>query len=302
MCGIGLALVTGEIFVRISTADQSNYVIEMWRYAKLLKVESLDPSIGHVHRPNQKEQLQQVIIRTNSLGLRGDELRSDDQVKHRIAVIGDSIALGWGVAEEGTFSSLLNKELGKQYEVLNAGVGNMNLAQIVAHWNSIQPKIPVETVILLVSARAAEKRVMPSHNWFLQHSALAAVSSTIIQRVALGREGRNNLVEHYKNLWTENKGLVSDAFSHLRENQIKNKYNVILVVIPEANDMKNYKFGFINSSVKDFARQYNWKIVDPIDQLDDVDSVNWHVSKNDIHLNQKAFDIISKLVAPLFDK
>lgn len=299
ICGISLALLAGEAFVRISTADQSNYVIEMWRYAKFLKVESSDPAIGHVHRPNQVEKLQQVDIRTNSIGLRGAELRSDDQVKHRVAVIGDSIALGWGVKENGTLSALLNKDLGNSFEVLNAGVGNMNLAQIIAYWGSIQPKLPVQTVVLLVSARAAEKQIPPSHNWLLQHSALAALSSTIIQRIILGSEGKNNLVDHYRELWSNNRNVVVESFARLRENQLKNNYRVIIVVIPEANDMKDYKFSFINNTVGELASKYNWNFIDPLGRLDDVDSANWHVSKNDIHLNDKAFNIISKMISPL---
>lgn len=296
LIGVTLALLVGELFVRVATSDQNNYVMEMWRYAKLIKQESADPAIGHEHQPNQQAQLQHVELRTNSLGLRGPELRSDEAVQHRIAVIGDSIALGWGVTEDQTLSSQLNHKLGSHYEVLNVGVGNMNLSQIVAHWQAVNSKVAVDTVVLLVTPRAAETQSVPTSNWLLQHSALCALLSTVVQRVSVGGQGKSNLVEHYQALWSANNPMIVQSFERLAALQSRNKFQVIVVEIPEANDMNHYAFGFINDAISKATAPYNWHIVDVLPALQGVETSQWYVSKNDIHLNGQAFDVIAELV------
>ena len=50
----------------------TNYDIEMWRYARELKVRSGDPSLDFEHLRNKSAVLQNVDIRLNEWGLRGD--------------------------------------------------------------------------------------------------------------------------------------------------------------------------------------------------------------------------------------
>ena len=58
-------------------------------------------------------------VYVNSLGLRDDE---DSLKGPEIIVIGDSFAMGWGVEQEETFASLIEKESG--LKVLNAGISS----------------------------------------------------------------------------------------------------------------------------------------------------------------------------------
>ena len=51
-----------EIILRIKHSIIPNYDIEMWKYAKELKVSVSDKSIGHVHRPNKSGIFQKVEI------------------------------------------------------------------------------------------------------------------------------------------------------------------------------------------------------------------------------------------------
>src|ERR1035441_2780708 len=69
-----VALGLGEVVLRVKNSSMRNYDIEMWRYAKELKVRSDDPLLGHEHRPSSQALLQSVEIRTNELGLRGGPL------------------------------------------------------------------------------------------------------------------------------------------------------------------------------------------------------------------------------------
>ncbi|OVE76099.1 hypothetical protein BVX98_06365 [bacterium F11] len=61
-----------------------------------------------------------TTVRINSLGMRGSEVDLS-QDKKRLLILGDSIAVGWGVEEESMFSTLMGKEL-KNWMILNMSV------------------------------------------------------------------------------------------------------------------------------------------------------------------------------------
>jgi len=299
--GIILAILAGEALIRVATSDQKNYVIEMWRYANTLKQKSNDPEIGHEHRPNTAETLQGVEIKINSLGLRGDEIKPDHLVQHRVAVVGDSIALGWGVKTEETLSQQLQAKLSHDYEVINVGVGNMNLSQIIAHFSKINEIVEIDTIVLMVSPRAAEVQRKPSNNFILQHSVLAALISTFSQQLTLGVNNKSDLVNSYKKLWLEGETRENmlNAFNRLSELEAAKKFKVIVLMIPDTNDMQNYSFQFINDTVKSVAENKSWKFFDPLPLLKNKESIHWQVSKNDIHLNSNAFTVIAEELALL---
>ena len=56
-----------ELFLVVKSEMVPSYDIEMWKYSKTLKVRSLDPRIGHVHKKNASANLQNVDIRINGL-------------------------------------------------------------------------------------------------------------------------------------------------------------------------------------------------------------------------------------------
>ena len=117
-----LALCLAEALVRIKNSSMSNYDIEMWRYARELKVPSTNPVLGHEHKKGSSAVLQSVKIRINDLGLRGDEISQKQQGKRRILFLGSSVTLGWGVNEEETMTEnekWLTKQLTKTIELLD---------------------------------------------------------------------------------------------------------------------------------------------------------------------------------------
>src|SRR5204863_3148131 len=109
--------------------------LEMWKYARDVKRIATDPVIGHEHAPNRQAWLMGVDFRTNSKGLRDREI-SYERVpgKLRIAMVGDSITVGWGVPFDDTFSKRIERlyaAAGVDAEVINLGVGNYNTIQEV---------------------------------------------------------------------------------------------------------------------------------------------------------------------------
>jgi hypothetical protein len=158
---IGLLMVLGslvvgafciELFVRAFVDDGMHFDLEMWKYARNLKVISDDPSIGHVHRPNSQMRLMGVDVKINSNGLRDREIPYERTgPARRILMLGDSFTEGWGVPLEQTFSKRIErlyKERATSAEVINTGVGNYNTIMEVSYFLNEGYKYRPDIVVL----------------------------------------------------------------------------------------------------------------------------------------------------------
>jgi hypothetical protein len=109
------------------------YELEMWRYARDVKVRDMQPDLGHRHRPNAEAQLMGVKVTTDSRGFRSSEiLEKAPPGVARIAFVGDSTTLGWGVAQNKTAAARVTAALaagGRKVDSYNLGVGNHNTLQ-----------------------------------------------------------------------------------------------------------------------------------------------------------------------------
>jgi lysophospholipase L1-like esterase len=88
-------------------------------------------------RPNARGLQAGALFKNNSAGFRGPE-RSEAKAPgtFRIAVLGDSVAMGHGVAYEDAYPSRLERALagrtpGRRYEVLDFGVGGLNAPAVI---------------------------------------------------------------------------------------------------------------------------------------------------------------------------
>ena len=87
-------------------------------------------------RPNLRAQNAGALFETNSAGFRGRERTlAKAPGALRIALIGDSFAMGWGVAEEQTYAFRLEQSLGARtdppVEVLNFGLAGLDTVAAV---------------------------------------------------------------------------------------------------------------------------------------------------------------------------
>jgi hypothetical protein len=99
-----------ELWGRTIVDDGMQFDLEMWKYARDVKMISPDPLIGHEHRPNRRTHLMGVDFATNSRGLRDREFALEHEPGViRIVMLGDSVTLGWGVPEESTFAKRLER-------------------------------------------------------------------------------------------------------------------------------------------------------------------------------------------------
>lgn len=71
---------------------------------------------------------------------------------YRVLVVGDSLTYGWGIAEPGTFTALLNEWLGRDYriEFLNLGMPGAQSEDILKNIKKFVPQLKPDLVIYAV--------------------------------------------------------------------------------------------------------------------------------------------------------
>lgn len=298
--GLVLACIAGEVLVRVATASQQNYLIEMWRYATLLKRESADPVIGHEHVPGASASLQGVEVSINTLGMRGPEPDLATPGKQKIVIIGDSNAMGWGVPEAETLRGQLAADLGPSAEVMTTGVGNMNMTQIVANWLRYSETVRPQTVIVLATVRAPAVQDSERAGWLVRHSQLYALLVSFAQIAVQNTPGREALVDHYKALWQGGPGFeaMEKALDRLKVNQSAEGYRVIVMLVPEPHSYQPYLFGFTSDIMRREAQERGWVFLDPLPQLQQKPAESYWVSNSDVHFNADAFHVMANVLKP----
>ncbi len=113
-------------------------------------------ALGFRLRPRQHSYTADKPFRTNAMGLRGPERsREKPAGSRRVLLLGDSIAFGYGVAEQDSFAqqleALLNRaDPGRSYEVINSGVPSFNTRQEVAFFREEGVGLDPDVVILAI--------------------------------------------------------------------------------------------------------------------------------------------------------
>jgi len=300
LLGILLACAAGEGLVRVATASQHNYLIEMWRYATLLKQGSADPVIGHEHIPGASASLQGVEVTMNSLGMRGPEPDLVTPGKHKVVIVGDSIAMGWGVPENETLRGQLAAGLGPDAEVMTTGVGNMNMTQIVANWLRFADVIRPDTVIVLATVRAPAVQDADKAGWLVRHSQVFALFVSFVEMVMHNAPGETGLVDAYQKMWAGGAGrtAMDAALDRLKADQAKHGYQVLVLMVPEPHSFQPYQFSFASNTMRAESERRGWAFLDPLPELRKQPAENYWVANNDVHPNAKAFQVMADLLKP----
>jgi lysophospholipase L1-like esterase len=301
------ALLVSEGILRVKNSSMKNYDIEMWRYARELKVKSADPSLDFEHRKSKSAVLQNVEIRLNEWGLRGVPVAPAGAGKRRILFLGASTTLGWGVREEETVEKRLERMLatdGEPAEVLNAGVGNYNAERYVSRFLKQLTGLNPTDIVVQYFMRDAEELPPGGGNILLRHSELA-VTMWIAYHRLLDRSGEANLIEHYRKVYEPDQpGLVmmESELKKLAGYARQHRIRLYFMMLPDVHDLVDYKFGFVHDVMRNFAEQNGYIYVDLLPVMKGLRPEETWAMPGDPHPNAYAHKLMADAIFPLIER
>ena len=156
-----------EVTIRLFDPLGARYLLELQEY---FKPTALDTILGHRHQPNEQIRFRPWTFETNSDGLRGPELPGNKAANvFRVLVLGDSVAMGWGVPWEETVGPLLSPMLsakrGAPVEVVVSATGSWNTISEVRDLYTRFGRFDPDAVILLYSNNDTDFRPDLGPEW-----------------------------------------------------------------------------------------------------------------------------------------
>lgn len=229
----------------------------------------------------------EYIFNTNSQGFRGlkeYKIEKRDDVK-RIIVLGDSVALGHGVADDETFSFVLEKmlnEKGIKSEVINMGVSGFGTAEELIQYENLSKNYRPDVIILsyfpndpynnavsglykLINSRLIKDnnsyepalRIrdnlnrLPFYNFLAQHSHLLNFLRNYFSQQYIKKLGRA------RNVWEGNPDnpddhieneyleLTAALLNRFKEVCANDKVKLIFLDIPQKNLKSNFPYRLV---------------------------------------------------------
>jgi lysophospholipase L1-like esterase len=283
--------------------------VEMWRYARLVKIESSDRKIVEEHRPNADEMLMGARVRTDGHGFRLPDPATEAQRRpddRKIVALGDSVTFGWGASDAGTWPAQLERLLndrcprqgGRRATVHNAGIGNCNSSMEVARYRERIRSLHPDWVILGYSYNDAEPDPVPATNPFLWRSALLSLAWARTTRLS----GPYHSYEpYYKGLyrdglpgWEHAKQALRDLGAMLREDHIP----ATMILLPELHEPKNFgPFAGIFAKAAEVGRESGFEVIDPSAAFPPGPGDSFWVSREDAHPNDRGQKIFAEALA-----
>ena len=272
------------------------YELEMWKYARQVKMRDANPEIGHRHRANARANLMGAPVRTNAHGFRGPELAEKAAPGvARIAFVGDSITMGWGVREEEMFSHRILAALqksGRKVDGFSLGVGNLNTVQELALYRDVGQRMKPDIIVLAYFINDAEP--MPKYgnpNWFDEHSAAWVVLSYRLDTLSRLSGETPDWKEYYRALyddkapgWQAAQRAIADFAADARKAEAR----LIVFNIPEVRELKPYPFGDITAKVLGLAKKEGVPAIDLLPTVQAMVPASLWVTVPDPHPNGRA--------------
>ena len=289
----------GEFLVRMFLRSARIYDVEMARYSLEFKKDSMDPLIGHVHRPNATARIMGVQVRTNSDGLRDKEYPVPRGKKARIIFLGDSLTLGWGVEETDVFKNLLEKRLEKitPVEIINFGTGNYNTEQEVHLFLQKGLKYKPDMVVVFYFINDVEMTPKKSRLWFLGYSKLLTLYWSRFHILSERFYPSMGYRSYYSGLYQDGQpGLLRAKRAFLLLQNVCRKDNIVLrvVLLPELHELDHYPFKKEYRLISDFLKEHGIPCLDLAPYFSGWKNPRelW-VAVDDAHPNKRAHKMIA---------
>jgi lysophospholipase L1-like esterase len=299
------SLAAGEAVLRLKNRSMDNYDIEMWRYARELKQRSDDPLLGHEHVPSRSGVLQSVEIRINEHGLRGASVPPPVPARRRILVLGSSVTLGWGVAEEDTLTEVLRRDFaaeGKSVEVLNAGIGNYNAPRYVRRFLTQLADLQPTDILVDYFLRDAETLDAGGGNLLLRNSELAAMLWITLSRYF--GAGSEDLVHHYARIYQPDAPGYRDMVAALRQladYAADHNIRLYLAMTPDVHDLVHYDFAAIHEQMRVLATAIGYRYVDLLPAMRNLTPQELWSMPGDPHPNALGHRLMAEAIFPVLD-
>jgi lysophospholipase L1-like esterase len=177
-----------------------------------------DPYMGFRFRANFSGRLQHedfdVSIKTNSLGLRDDELDNPKR-KFRVLALGDSVTMGVGVEAEETFWSQIERRL-KNTEIANAGMGAIGTLHELAFYEHYGRSLDPDLVVVTFSENDLDDSMEG-----ISRTVVAGYNIPVQTKWPLLQVGLNLLSDHWQtfHLAATRAMRLSSLYSVVRDSQ-----------------------------------------------------------------------------------
>jgi lysophospholipase L1-like esterase len=300
---LAVSLAIGEALIRLKNSAMNNYDIEMWRYSNELKVKSADPDLDFDHRPSRNALLQHVDIRINDWGLRGEDVRPLAPEQRRVLLLGGSITLGWGVAEDKTLASLLRQKFaasGVEVQVLNAGIGNYNAARYVSRFFKELSALEPTDIVVQYFVRDAEMLPPGGGNFLLRHSQLA-VTMWIAYHRLFDKQGEQSLVDHYRDVYRPDAPgflIMQAKLRQLSEYAQHKGIRIYLAMTPDVHNLVDYKLGFVHDLMRQEALADGYVFIDLLPALRGRQPQDLWAMPGDPHPNALGHSLMADALFP----
>jgi hypothetical protein len=307
-----VSLAAAEVVLRVASKNWlSVYDVEMWRYAKLIKVISHRPGVVEEQRPNGDAFLMGGRVRTDENGFRLPEpatqaaRRPDDRV---IVAVGDSLTFGWGVPEGLTYSDQLErllgdrcpKEGGRRVTVHNAGIGNCNTSmEFERYRQAIRPQVKADWVVLGYSYNDAEPDPVPDTNPIFWNSSLVSLAwaRTTRFRTPVLRDYK----AYYQGLYVDGQPGWEKGKTALRKfGELLTADGIphTLLLMPELHEPKDFgPLAGIYVPVRRIAEAAGFEVIDASTEFPAGSGERYWVSREDAHPNGEAQAFYAKALA-----
>lgn len=301
-----LCLIAAEALTRTVLDDGMLYELEMWKYAREVKVRDASPDLGHRHRPRAEAQLMGVDVRTNGRGIRGPEIaEAAASGIARIAFVGDSTTLGWGVAEKDTFAHQVIAELvkaGRKVDGFNLGVGNYNTTQELALFREVGAPLKPDIVVLTYFINDAEP--MPSYTdtgWLSNHSAAWVVLGYRVDSVFRQFGEAPDWKRYYRDLyapgaagWLQTQKALGGFATTARGMGAK----LLVFNLPELRELKPYPFEDVTAKVRAVVEKDGVPFYDLLPTVENLPPASLWVTVPDPHPNANAMKAFTGGMVP----
>lgn len=304
LCSVIVAMAAGEVVLRLKNRSMTTYDIEMWRYAKELKVRSDDPHLDFDHVKSKSAVLQKVPIRLNDWGLRGGPVEPVPPGGRRILFLGGSIALGWGVPEESTVEARLQQMLrdrGERVQVLNAGVGNYNADRYVSRFFAELSGLNPTDIVVHYFLRDAEDLPAGGGNVLLRNSELAVTLWIAYHRLA-DRSGERSLVDHYRAAYQPDAPgfvVMQERLRQLADYAKAHNIRLYLAMTPDVHNLVNYQFEFVHATMRRIAEADGYTFVDLLPALRGRPPETLFAMPGDPHPNSLGHNLMAEAILPV---